>query len=173
MTLLARALPTVVVLFVLTAGCLGAPLDGASSPASETSNTTPTSTPAPSETASPDTETTTATPFGHEAASKQPDPDKAVRLENRWNRSVELSVRVVRDATNRTVHDETYELPPGEERTVYSVSEANPEGVESFTVVVTARNTTERVSIETNACYGDAYAEIQEDGTLYLYYAIC
>ena len=84
-----------------------------------------------------------------------------------------MRVRVVRDATNETVHDETYSLSPDTERIAYDVSEADPEGVESFTVIVTAVNETRRVGIETNRCYGDAHAEILDDGTVYLYYAIC
>jgi hypothetical protein len=103
----------------------------------------------------------------------EPDADKAVQVRNAWNRSVEMRVRVVREATNTTVYDERHELAPGADRTVYDLSDADPDGVERFTVAVTARNTTERVSIETNVCYGDAHAEILEDGTLYVYYAIC
>ena len=52
-------------------------------------------------------------------------------------------------------------------------TDADPDGVESFRVTATARNTTESVTIETNVCYGGAYVEVQEDGTLYPYYAIC
>jgi len=103
----------------------------------------------------------------------QPDPDKAVLLKNEWNRSVTVRVRVIREATNTTVHNETYHLESGIERDVYHTTAADPNGIEEFTVVVTARNTTERVTIKTNNCYGPAYAEIREDGTLYLYYVIC
>lgn len=115
----------------------------------------------------------TPTPDGHEAATNQPDPDKSVRIENAWTRNVTVHIRVVRDATGGTVHDGTYDVPPDSERTVYNLSAADPDGIESFTVVVTARNRTERVGIETSACYGDVYVEIQDDGTLYPYYAIC
>lgn len=158
----ARSLSALLAILLLTAGCLsGVPSEPLSSPTSET----PTRTEMPG--------TSTSTPDGHEAAMNQPSPNKSVQLQNEWNRSVEMHVRVVRDATNETVHDETYDLAPGTKRTAYNVSEAEPDGIESFTVVVTARNTTDRVSIETNECYGDAYAEILDDGTVYLYYAIC
>jgi hypothetical protein len=152
---------------LLTAGCLSGS-GGTDSPSSPTSET-PTASPADS----PGPPSPSPTPYGTAGASNQPDPDKAVQLRNDWNRSVEMRVRVVRDATNETVHDGTYTLAPGEERTAYSLTRADPDGVESFTVVVTARNTTERVRIETSRCYGDAHAEVQADGTLYAFYAIC
>lgn len=106
-------------------------------------------------------------------AGEQPDPDKEVHLENRWNQSVEMRVIVVRERTNETVHDDWHHLEPGVETIAYNLSDANPDGIESFHIIVTARNTTENISIETNACYGDAYAEIQDDGNLFLFYAIC
>jgi hypothetical protein len=153
-------LSALLVLLCLTAGCLsGVSGDGTPSPTAQTGTTT--------------TATATTTPSDHHAALDQPDPDKEVVVQNRWNRSAEMQVRVVRDATGETVHDGTDTLAPGTERTVYNVSAADPEGVETFTVVVTARNTTDRVSIETNRCYGNAYAEILDDGTLYVYYSIC
>jgi FlaG/FlaF family flagellin (archaellin) len=153
-----RSTVLVAVVVVLAAGCLS----GVSGEA------TPRSSPSPTGTI-----TSTPTPAGHEAAMDRPDPDKEVRLRNEWNRSVEVRVRIQRDATNRTVHDVTERLQPGAERTAYDLSTADPDGVEAFTVVVTARNTTERVGIETNECYGNVYAEVSEDGTLYVYYAIC
>lgn len=106
-------------------------------------------------------------------ASDRPDADKAVHLENYWNDTVDVEVRVVRERTGETVHEETYELRPGEEVVAYNLSDADPEGIESFRVVVTARNETGEITIETNDCYGDAYAEIQDDGDLSVYYAIC
>ena len=75
--------------------------------------------------------------------------------------------------TGETVHEGTYTLDPGTEREVYDVADADPDGVESFRVTATARNTTESVTIETSVCYGGAYVEVLEDGTLYPYYAIC
>jgi hypothetical protein len=155
------------VALLFTAGCLSAPPDGTSS-----SPTPTTASPSPTATTSANA-TVTATPPTHRAASNSPDPEKAVVVANEWDSVVEMRVRVVRDATNRTVHEATYTVDPGAERTAYDVATADPVGVESFTVVVTARDTTERVSIETSECYGDAYAEILDDGTLYLYYAIC
>lgn len=156
-------------LLLLTAGCLS----GVSGDATPSATATETATATQTQTGTAVTVTATATPWDHRSASKQPDPDKTVTLENRWTERVEMRVRVVREATNETVHEGTYTLSPGAERTVYNVSAADPDGIESFTVVVTARGTTDRVTIRTNACYGDAYAEIQDDGTFYVYYAIC
>jgi hypothetical protein len=157
------AVGSVVTLLVL-GGCLSAGGVGRTPTATPTSGTS---------TASPATGTPTATPGGHESAMEEPAPHKEVRLENEWNRSVEVHVRVVRAATNETVHEGTYELAPGTEREVYDVAAADPDGVEAFTVAVTARGTTERVTVETSACYGNVYGTIREDGGLYVFYAIC
>jgi hypothetical protein len=116
--------------------------------------------------------TPTAEPVGFQALSDDPDP-QTVRLENRWNRTVTAQLRVVRVATNSTVHEETYDLVPGSERTVYNTSAADPDGVESFRLALTARGTTERVTIENDACHGGAHGEIEEGGTVSLYYSIC
>jgi hypothetical protein len=131
--------------------------------------------PAPgSPTAGPVTGTETQTTDHHRAAVTQPDATKEVRLENAWNRTVSVQVRVVREATTETVHEGTYDVAPDAERmAVYNFSDADPDGIESFTVVVRARNATERVTIETNRCYGNVYGEIQDDGGLYVYYEIC
>ncbi|RLM94580.1 hypothetical protein D3D02_00940 [Halobellus sp. Atlit-38R] len=149
---LTRAASVVVAVALLSAGCLGVPNGDAPS----TSTSPPESTPA-----------------GTAHASEQPDPNKEVRLENAWNRSVEIHVRVVRETTNETVHEATYTLEPGAERDVYNLSAAEPTGIEPFRIVATARNTTESVTIETSACYGNAYVEITDEGELYPYYAIC
>lgn len=151
---------------LLAAGCLAGPSGDATPSRTPTATTTETA-------ATTATTTGTATPPSHRAATNRPDADAEMRLENRWTRRVEMRVRVVRDATNETVHEGTYTLSPGAERTVYNVSEADPRGIESFTIVVAARNATDRIGIETSACYGDAFAEIRDDGTLYVYYSIC
>lgn len=106
-------------------------------------------------------------------ASDRPDASKAVHVENYWNESVEVHVQVIRVRSDETVHDETYVVESGDDITAYDTAKADPDGIESFRIVVTARNETENVTIETNTCYGDTYAEIQDDGQLYLYYAIC
>ena len=141
----------VLALLVLAAGCLGG-APGAGSPVTS---------------ASPDS------PAGTVGAAEQPDADKAVHVENRWNRSVEIRISVVRAATNETVYEETETFEAGADRDVYNLAEVSPEGVESFRITATARNTTESVPIETSVCYGNAYVEITEDGSLYPYYAIC
>jgi hypothetical protein len=165
-------LVTLAALLVL-GGCLSAGAGGPSqSPTpTQTATDTPTSTAELGSPAPPSP--TTSTPDGHEYATNQPDPNKHVTLTNRWDETVTMQVRVIREATNETVHDGSYNLAPGAERTVYNTSAADPDGIERFTVVVTARGTTERVDIETSQCYGEAYGEVQSDGSLYLYYSIC
>jgi ABC-type glycerol-3-phosphate transport system substrate-binding protein len=179
-----RSLAVVLAAVLLTAGCLGGTpstgtdtatqtptateLSGTSTPtATEMPGTpTPTPDPTPGETATDEWTTT-------ERASEQPDPDKAIHVENRWNQSVEIRTRVVREATNETVYDETETFEPGADRDVYNLADADPDGIESFRVTATARNATESVTIETHECHGNAYVEITENGELYPYYAIC
>lgn len=174
---ISQSLPLVALAALLVlGGCLSAGTGG--QPQSPTPTQTATGTPTPTPTEGPASSPapaspTSSTPDGHEQAANQPDPDKHVRLENEWNETVTMRVRVVREATNETVHDGTYDLAPGAERTVYNTSAADPDGIERFTVVVTARGTTERVTIETSQCYGAAYGTVQSDGTVYAYYAIC
>jgi heme-binding NEAT domain protein len=127
---------------------------------------------APTPTASP-TASPSPTPGPVLTGSNQPDPDKRVTLENEWNESVSMDLRVVRVATNETVHEATYDIAPGEEREAYSTAAADPDGVESFRVVVTARDQTREATIETSTCYGGAYGVVRSDGSLDVFYAIC
>lgn len=99
--------------------------------------------------------------------------NQSVILENSWTQSVEIHVRVLREATNETVHESTYSLDPAAERTVYNTTESALDDVEKFTVAVTVRNTTERVTIETSQCYHHAYASVNDRGELSLVYAVC
>lgn len=159
-------------LLLLTAGCMsGGPAE--STTQTETPAGTPTPTATPTATELSETPTETPTPPDSESALNEPDPDKEVRIENEWNQTVEITIRIIREQNNETVHHETYELAPDGQETVYNLSEAEPDGIEAFTVVVTAQNETQRVSIETNACYGNTYAVIMDDGSLNLFYAIC
>lgn len=164
-------LAALLVVVIVTAGCLGGPAPGAGTTADDTP-TSPSS-PTPTSSPTPPSETPTYTPPGTEYASEQPDASHPITLTNEWNRSVTVQVTVVREATNETVHEGTYDLDAGEERAVYDTAEADPDGIERFTITATAVNATESVTIETSQCYGGAYVEITADGELYPYYAIC
>lgn len=115
----------------------------------------------------------TSTPFDPGEAANQPNANQKVLLENSWNRSVDIQVQVVRESTNETVLNDTYTLDPSTERRVYTLSEADPKGVESFTIIATAQDTTDQVTIATSKCHGNAIAAIDEDGSMDLFYAIC
>ncbi|WP_415380952.1 hypothetical protein [Halosimplex sp. TS25] len=116
--------------------------------------------------------TPTPEAVGFEALSDEPSP-QTVSLENRWNRTVTAQLRVVRVATNTTVHNETYHLPPRTERTVYNTSASDPEGVESFRVTLSTLGTTEHTTIENNACFGGASGTIRGDGTVSFFASVC
>ena len=171
MALPAKSLAVALAVITLTAGCVGPSSVGGGSETATPEPSADTATPTPDP--EPGTDRTETASVSTEGASDQPDPDKRVRLENAWNQSVEIRISVVREATNETVHKGTYTLDPGEQREVYNTADADPDGVESFRVTATARNTTESVTIETSACHGSAYVEVLEDGTLYPYYPIC
>lgn len=145
------------------------PPDSTEPPADSTD--TPTASPTESETPT-GSPSETDPPTGHEAALNEPDPDHDVRLRNDHDETHTVRVTVTR-RSGETVYEARHEVEPGAERTVYSLAEADPAGIETFTVAVTFGETTDSVDLETNVCYGDAYAEITTEGSLYLYYEIC
>lgn len=168
-----HALSVVLALALLSAGCLSA------GPFAGGDDSTPTLTPAPVPTDTPtaDRSTPADTPVRTGSSWKrtvnEPDPSKVMIISNVWDRNVTMDVRVIRQATNETVHEERYELAPDEGQQVYDTASAVPEGVEEFTLITTARNETTRVTIETDECHGSAHAMVTEDGELETFYVIC
>jgi len=82
-------------------------------------------------------------------------------------------VRVVRVATTETVSEGTYEVAPDAEMTVYNTERADPDGVEAFTVIASHEGRTDRATIETSDCYGEALVIIGSNGDLDVTYVIC
>lgn len=173
---------TVLAITLLSAGCLfggqgtvgPSPTPAAQTPASiPNGETTIPDRPAPTGNRTATTKVETPTVPSWEDSVDKPSPDHPVTLENHWNRNVTVQVQVVRESTGTQVHNATYELAAGARRVVYNTEMAEHDGIERFTVVVTARNTTERQSIETNACYGGVTADISDDGTMSMGYLIC
>lgn len=151
-----RLLPVACMVLFLTAGCLsGAPTPADSQP-----------TPSPEPTATR-TECVSAP-----CLSDQPDPDHPVQLMNNWNQTVEFRVQITRTATGAVVYNNSHTLQPNSSQTVYNVAAADPSGVESFTVTVSAVNTTRTTSFDTNECYGNPQASVH-DGNLTVITAIC
>lgn len=165
MTSSSRLYPVLLAVLFLTAGCL--------SPASAPEDSSSTTDTVPTTTEPTTSRTVTTTACGWSCLEDQPDPHHSVRLDNNWNQGVDVHVRVTRGATNTTVHNETYTLQPGSERTAYNVAEAEPDGIETFDVAITALNSTENTEIQTNKCYGNAFARIQDNGELFVSYSIC
>lgn len=168
---------------LLFAGCVGV---GPSNPTSPTTDPGPTASPTGSPTESPtpsptasvtptpvvDGTPTPRSPATHRTSHDGPDPDHEVVVENRLDGEATLRVRVVREATNETVYDESVTLPPGE-RTVYNTAQADPDGVESFRVVAQRGGDSASVTIRTSECYGDAIVSPTEDGGVDATYSIC
>jgi len=90
--------------------------------------------------------------------------NKEVRLINDWNHSVDIQLRIIRLATDETVHKESYTVSPESRRTAYSISSADTDGIESFEVIVTARNVTARDTFTNDACYGAIHVLVSSDG---------
>lgn len=174
-----------VALALLAAGCLSGGLGGdagtttPAGPNTETVTATATPTQSPGTTASkecppPGSGTPTATEGWTASGSGTPtatesgfefSPDRAtpVLLRNDWNRSVEVRVRVVCEPTAVTVHDQAYVLDPSARLEAYDLAEASPEGRVPLRVVVTARNTTDGVTVRTTEC-ADVTGQVRQDG---------
>lgn len=109
-------------------------------------------------------------------ASNEPDPDHRIIVTSEASEERAVRVRVVREATGETVFDETRDIPAGEEARPYNLRRADPDGIESFRVcaeaVADSARTRECVTIETNACYGDALLTVREE-SLGATYSVC
>lgn len=99
--------------------------------------------------------------------------DHPVYIENLDNESATIDITVVRNVTGEIVHNQRYEVDPGEEREVYNTDRASPTDGETVEIRYTARNQTKQVTIQTNECFGSAHVVIQADGTPSSFYTIC
>ncbi len=106
------------------------------------------------------------------SASQQPDPDIDVILTNAHDRTHEFVVTIRRES-GATVYEATHEVPAESRREIYNLAEADPAGIEAFTISVVVGGQEEAITVKTNACYGNAFIEITADGELYPYYSIC
>ena len=111
-------------------------------------------------------------PPSHEDAMQQPDPDLPIMVENRHDEAHEIELTVTRES-GETVYEATETVAPGEDREAYNLREAEPDGVEAFTIEARMGEETGSVEVETSACYGLVEVGVNEDGTLYPTYAIC
>lgn len=165
------------VAMILLAGCI-APEVGTdiSTPASTSQSggtdiSTPTST---SKSVGTATSTPASTPKSPGTATGVvASENKEVRLINDWNQSADVQLRIIRLATNETVHNESYTLSPESRQTAYNISRADTDGIESFEVIVTARNVTTRDTFTNDACYGYIHVLVNSDGTSAHYSGIC
>lgn len=105
-------------------------------------------------------------------AIQTPDEDKSVSLENELNRTREIRLTIIRNKTDEVVHNETYMVNNSIDD-VYNTEDANPEGIEKFSVIARTDSQSSEVSIETNECFGSAYVKISRDNDLEAFYSIC
>lgn len=103
---------------------------------------------------------------------EQPSADHSVSLHNEWHKTATIDITIVREATNETVHDETYQLDPGDSREVYNTRMASPDGIETFEIRWTFQNDTGRSGISTANCQ-QVELVIQGDGTVSELVAVC
>jgi hypothetical protein len=172
----------------MTTGCLGS-LGGDVGSQSETTNSTTTDDPTTSTsttgTSSPDVTSTSDSWW--EEAERTPDPDHSISLVNNDDEQATVRLRVLRDATGETVFEETLTVEADEEVEPYNLKEADPDGVESFTVCATrAASETSTTSsttsvgsrgncatVSTDECHAHTLATVQDDGSVQVTYAIC
>lgn len=110
----------------------------------------------------------------HTEAINTLDPDKKVNIENMYNQSQTVELEIVRNSTGETVHSEEYELDGNSSmEPAHTISVSEDSEIETFILNVTVEDQSENITVKMNKCYGNAYIEIQEDGTLYPFYSIC
>ncbi|MGM0592417.1 MAG: hypothetical protein ACQETI_12480 [Halobacteriota archaeon] len=120
---------------LVTAGCLADPNTSSATDTPEPSASPPgTSRRSETPTEPSQNETTTLPGDWIARASKRPNPDHGIYLANDATESVRIHVWVVRDETGATVFEETKTVSEGAEIEAYNLNEADPAGVESFTV---------------------------------------
>jgi hypothetical protein len=141
------------------AGCLESGMPGGS----ESPNDTPTGSPGG---------TPNEDPPSHEDAMNEPNPDHDVGIENQSDEAWTVTLTVSRES-GEVVYEETHEIDPKSDRDVYNLQEADPDGVEAFTVTAEIDGQQESATVETNECYGNAFVAIAEDGEFYVTYSIC
>lgn len=116
----------------------------------------------------------TPTPGTLTRASNNPQADHSIYVENRWNRSVNLTLTVVRAESGDVVYGRTWSESPGGEHEVYNLERADPDGVESFRIVLELEDReTRTLDVATDACFGDAFFAVTERGDLDVTYSIC
>jgi hypothetical protein len=59
----------------------------------------------------------------HRVAQQTPDTDKTINLENELNKTAEIDVTVIRNETNQTVYNESYQAD-GRMEDIYNLQEA-------------------------------------------------
>lgn len=102
------------------------------------------------------------------------DTDKDINIDNEYNQTETVKLKVERDNTGEVVHEEEYELEPDSSLDpAYTLSVNRTETIPSFTVTSTVGNQTESVNVRMSQCYGSTYVEVQSDGNLYAFYSIC
>ena len=118
-----------------------------------------------------------------------PAPDHSVTLSNDDDEPATVRIRVFRDATDETVFEETVAVQADGETEPYNLKEADPDGVESFTVCATrvasetsttaADSTTSGepqgncATVKTNECFGNVIVSVTDDGSVQVFYSIC
>ncbi|ERH01636.1 MAG: hypothetical protein J07HN6_01192 [Halonotius sp. J07HN6] len=107
------------------------------------------------------------------AAAQTPEQDHAIEIENPTADPVDTTVTVRRVTTGETVHNQTYTVQPNETVTAYNTRQADPDGIEEFTVSVAAYDLTDSLTVETNQCWGDVLARVTESDGVDMVYAIC
>jgi len=110
---------------------------------------------------------------GNAEAAQTPDPDHSIQMKNERSDPVTVTATVVQESAGETVHNRTYTLQPDATVTAYNTRQANPDGIEEFTVSVTTNESTDSFPLETDQCMGDLEAHVTEADGIDWLYAVC
>jgi hypothetical protein len=109
--------------------------------------------------------------------SPTPQPDHKIQMVNMRSDPVNMTVTVHRQKTGKTVHNQTYTLQPSQSLdktvTAYNTRQANPDGIETFNVSVTANGSSDSFTVETDMCQGDITAQVTESDGINWGWAEC
>lgn len=151
-------------------GCVGVESSGREAPDTVASTDTPTARP-------PDaggSYGSTAGPTDEDGIVDDTDranPDHPIRVSNRDDAAHHLEIQVRQNGT--LVDTVTHNVSAGSDAVVYNLRDAEPDGIEPYSITATVGNQTESVSVRTDDCFGEVNVNIRSDGELSVGFEIC
>ena len=144
----------ITITMIFSSGCTGPPIDN--SP-----ETAPNTTRSPNQNQSPSPDTL-------ERLQDEPHADHSIYVVNKLNHSVNVTLFIERFKTGEVIYNHTWTQSPNSKHEVYNLAQIDPRGVEKFRVVFeTNSEQSGELILSTNACQGDAFFTVDEEGELH------